>query len=52
MDTQAELSAQSSSPMPFQSAVLQVSALLGILVFFFTSIELIEKSFKLMGQGC
>jgi len=51
MDPQAEPSAKPSSPVPFQSTALQVVALLGVLTLFFTSIELMGESFKLMGQG-
>ena len=51
MDPQAEPSAKPSSSVPFQSTALQVLALLGVLTLFFTSIELMGESFKLMGQG-
>jgi sodium-dependent phosphate cotransporter len=51
MDSQAEPSAKSSPSVPFQSTALQVLALLGVLTLFFTSIELMGESFKLMGQG-
>lgn len=51
MDPQAEPTAKSSSQVPFQNTALQVLALLGVLTLFFTSIELMGESFKLMGQG-
>lgn len=52
MESQVETQVKSSRPSPpFQNTALQVLALCMILLLFFTSIELMGDSFKLMGQG-
>ena len=51
MESPAESQVEPSKPTSFRSTVLQVVALCLILLLFFTSIELMGESFKLMGQG-
>lgn len=51
MEPQLDPSANTTSASAFQSTAARVLALLAVLILFFTSIELMGESFKLMGQG-